>query len=220
MDVLEAIDTRRSIRAYLPGAVPEETLRKLMELALRAPSWGNTQPWEFSVVAGKKLEALKQELVAEAQRGTPPGFDMPTPAFPDRYRERSRDNGRRLYEVLGIAREDREARVQFSLHMSRFFGAPAGLIIYIDRELTAWSLIDVGLVMQTIMLAALGLGLGACPEAAVVSYPNVLRSHLGIPESKQIVCGMALGYPDPEAPLNRFRSQREPLNEVVRWHLD
>ena len=218
MDVIEAIKTRKSIRAYRPDPVPRQVLTELMEAGLRAPSWANSQPWEFAIVGGQVMEELKRRLVERTASGAKPEMDIGWPSFPDVNQNRMRENGRRLFEVLGIGREDREKRLEWSAGMARFFGAPNGIILYIDRALPAYSILDAGIMLQTIMLVAKGCGLGTCPEAAVVIYPDILREVLGIPESKLIVLGVAIGYPDMDAPVNNSQSQREPLETFVNWH--
>ncbi len=218
MKLIEAITSRKSIRAYKPTPVPKVMLAELLESCLRAPSWANTQPWEFAVVGGKVMDELKLALVQKAEADTPANPDIPAPAFDGRYLERIRENGRQLYGVLGIAREDKEKRRQWSLTGSRFFGAPNAIIVYIDRTLGAWSILDAGIVMQTIMLAAQSYGLGTCALYRSVIYPEELRRILNIPESKLIVCGLSIGYPDMDAPQNNFRSTRDPLETSVTWH--
>ena len=218
MDLIEAIRFRKSIRAYKPDPVPKKILAELLETCIRAPSFGNTQPWEFAVVGGKVMDELKRALVQKAEEDTPANPDIPTPTFTDRCLERRRKNGRQLFEVLEIAREDREKRRQWYLTGSRFFGAPSAIIIYIDKSLGAWSILDAGIVLQTIMLAAQNYGLGTCAQYRAVIYPQELRRLLNIPESKLIVCGLAIGYPDMEAPQNRFWSTRDPLDTFVTWH--
>ncbi len=218
MRIMEAIRTRKSIRAYKATPVPKETLKELLENCLRAPSWGDTQPWEFAILGGQVMEELKQRLVAKVASGTRGNPDIPYPSFPEPYRDRSGANGKRLFEVLGIDRENREQRAQWSQRMFRFFDAPNGIIFYMDKSLGLWSILDIGIFLQTVMLAALNYGLGTCPEAAVVAYPEELRKMLGIPESKQFICGMAIGYPDPDAPVNKLRSLREPLETFATWH--
>jgi nitroreductase len=218
MDLNEAIRFRKSIRAYKSDPVPKKILAELLETCLRAPSWGNTQPWEFAVVGGKVMDELKRALVQKAEEDMPENPDIPAPAFADRYLERRKENGRQLFEVLGIAREDREKRRQWYLTGINFFGAPNAIIIYIDKSLGAWSILDTGIVMQTIMLAAPSYGLGTCALYRGIVYPDELRRILKIPESKLIVCALTIGYPDMDAPQNRFWSTRDPLNEFVTWH--
>ena len=218
MDIIEAIRLRKSIRAYKPDPVPKNILAELLETCIRAPSWANTQPWEFAIVGGTVMDELKQALVQKAEEDTPANPDIPAPTFDGRYLERLRVNGRQLFEALGITREDKEKRQQWYLTGSRFFGAPNAIFMYIDRSLGTWSILDAGIVLQTIMLAAQNYGLGTCALYRAVIYPEELRRILNIPESKLIVCGLAIGYPDMETPQNRFWSTRDPLDDFVRWH--
>ena len=218
MDVIDAIKARYTVRAYKPEPVPKEVLTKLMEAALRAPSWANTQTWGFAIVGGEVMRELKQSLAAKASAQEERYPDIPRPQWPSPYRERRRENGVRLYQILGISRDNIERQLQWYVDMYRFFDAPNGIIVYTERELSVWALVNVGLVVQTIALAALDCGLGTTILAASVSYPDEVRRILKIPESKQLVIAMAIGYPDPEAKVNEFRSSREPLEAMVTWH--
>ena len=218
MELIEAILSRYSVRAYKPAPVPKEILQELLKICIRAPSWNNTQPWEFAIVGGKVMDELKQALSQKVAAETPPDSDIPAPTFTGRYLERGRENARELFGVLGIVREDREKRRQWRLAGSRLYDAPNAIILYIDKSLTTWSIMDAGIVMQTIMLAAQNYGLGTCPQYQAVMYPEELRRILNIPESKLIVCGLAIGYPDTNAPPNRFRSARDPLEAFVTWY--
>jgi len=218
MDVIDAIKARYTVRTYKPEPVPKEVLTKLMEAALRAPSWANTQTWEFAIVGGEVMRELKQNLAAKASAQEERYPDIPRPQWPSPYRERRRENGVRLYQILGISRDNIERQLQWYVDMYRFFDAPNGIIVYTERELSVWALVNVGLVVQTIALAALDYGLGTTILAASVSYPDEVRRILKIPESKQLVIAMAIGYPAPEAEVNRFRSSHEPLEAMVTWH--
>jgi len=218
MELLEAIRTRNSVRAFRPDPVPRKVLEELLETCIRAPSWANSQPWEFAILGGKAMEELKKKMVAKAEAEVPPNPDLPRPNFGSAWEERSRQNGRRLFEVLGIGRDDARKRLEWSVRQVQSFGAPNGIIFYLDRSLGSYSILDTGNLMTTIMLAAQAYGLGTCPQAALVRYPDVLREVLKIPETKCIVCGMAIGYPDPQAPVNKFRSHREPLSTFATWH--
>lgn len=218
MDLMEAIATRRSVRAYKQDPVPQEVLLKIMEASLRTPSWANAQPWEFAIVGGRVMEELKEALARKATSGETPNPDIPWPTFPDPYRDRMRHSGRSLFQELGIARDDAEKRFQWLVSMIRFFDAPNGIILYMDRSLSQYLLLDMGMILQTIILAAWSYGLGTCPEVAVVQYPDVLRQLLKIPQSKLIVLGLAIGYPDTENAAALFRSEREPLETFITWH--
>ncbi len=195
LDVLQAIGTRRTIRAYKPDAVPPTLLRELLETAQYSPSWGNTQPWEFIVFTGEVMERVRAALVAKTEAREEPNPDIPRPIFPDELRRRAEENGRRMYASMVVSRDDVEGRHRFDKENSRLFGAPVGVLLVMDRSLGSWSMLDIGLVMQTIMLGALAYGLGSSPLYAMARYPDVLRNILQIPDSKQIVCGIALGYP-------------------------
>lgn len=217
MELIEAILSRHSVRAYKPKPVPQRILKELLETCIRAPYWDNTQPWEFTVAGGKVMDELRKAVVQKSVEEAPTTSDIPSPTFSGRCQERSRESGRRLFEVLGIAREDTEKRRQWRLTGSRFFDAPNVIIFYIDRSLGVYSIMDVGILMQTIMLAAQNYGLGTCSMFRAVRWPEELRRILNIPESKLIVCGVAIGYPDMDAPQNRFRSGRDPLEAFVDW---
>jgi len=218
MDVIEAIKARHSVRAYRPEPVSKEILTELMEAALRAPSWANTQTWEFAIAGGEVMQELKRILAAKAYAQDERYPDIPRPEWPSPYRERRREDGIRLYQLLAIGRNDMEKQLQWYVDMYSFFDAPNGIIVYIDRDLSVWALVNIGLIVQTIALAALNYGLGTTILASSVSYPDEVRSILKIPESKQLVLALAIGFPDSGAKANGYRSNRELLENVVTWH--
>jgi nitroreductase len=226
MDIVEAINRRRSIRAFKSDPVSRETVTEIMELALRAPSWGNTQPWEFAVVTGRKLEEIRQAVMKKAAAAEEVSSDIPRPReFPQPYDTRYRTLGKSVLELKGIGREDKEKRRHWVLQGMRSFEAPCVIYIYFDRSLyqqgdgvNIWPLFDCGLVAENIMLLATAHGLGTIAQIQAVLYPEVLRKALGITDSKVIVLGIAVGYPDWDDPVNRFRSEREPLENVSAWH--
>jgi nitroreductase len=218
MDIMETIDTRKSVRAFKADPVPKVTLEAIMKAALRAPSWGNSQPWEFAVLGGEMMGKVKGAMLDKAQSGVPPNPDVASPTFEDPHRDRMRRGGQRLFEQMGIAREDKEARQNWMLGMYRFFDAPHVVVVYVDAYLSQWALLDVGLTLENLMLAAWHFGVGTCAEAAAAQYPDVLRDFLNIPESKRIVVGVALGYPDMSKSVMNYRSEREPLETMVAWH--
>lgn len=224
MDIVEAVNQRKSIRAFKPTPVTQEILQEIMELALRAPSWGNTQPWEFAIVGGKKLEEIKQQFVEKATEELAPDITRPQ-EFLEPYATRRRAIGAKFLEIRGITREDREGRRGWLLQGLRHFGAPSVIYICIDRSfyfqsnsLNVWSIFDCGLIAENIMLLATKHGLGTIPLAQAVIYPNILRKTLGIPDSKLIALGIAIGYPDWDDPINQLRSPREPLDKVAKWY--
>ncbi|MFC1870490.1 nitroreductase [Chloroflexota bacterium] len=224
LDIVEAIQQRRSVRAFKPATVPQEILREIMELALRAPSWANTQPWEFAIVGGKKLEEIRQAYIEKAEE--PANRDIASPLdYPEPYDARRRTLGRKILEMKGIGRNDTEKKRWWQLQGLLLFEAPTVIYIYIDRSwhlqddrLNVWPLFDCGLVAANIMLLATGYGLGTIPQAQAVNHPDTLRMILGIPDDKLIVLGIAIGYPDWDDPINQFRSEREPGDKVTRWY--
>ena len=224
MEIVEAIHHRKSIRAFKPESVPQEILKEIMKLALRAPSWANTQPWEFAVVSGRNLEEIRGAFVERVEE--PPNTDIPRPGeFPEPYDTRRRVLGRKVFELKGISREDKEKRRWWQLQGLRLFEAPCVIYIYIDRSfylqgdgLNIWPIFDCGLVAENIMLLATKYGLGTIAQIQAVGHPGVLRKVLGIPDSKLIVVGIAIGYPDWDDPINQLRSEREPLDNVSTWY--
>ena len=224
MEIVEAIHHRKSIRAFKPESVPQEILKEIMKLALRAPSWANTQPWEFAVVSGRKLEEIRGAFVERVEE--PPNPDIPRPReFPEPYDTRRRVLGRKVFELKGISREDKEKRRWWQLQGLRLFEAPCVIYIYIDRSfylqgdgLNIWPIFDCGLVAENIMLLATKYGLGTIAQIQAVGHPGVLRKVLGIPDSKLIVVGLAIGYPDWDDPINQLCSEREPLDNVSTWY--
>jgi len=226
MDIVEAIQQRKSTRAFKSDLVPQEILKEIMELALRAPSWGNTQPWEFAIATGKKLEEIRQAFIEKAAAAAQDNPDIPRPReFPQPYDTRYRVVGRKVLELKGISREDKEKRRWWILQGLRLFEAPCAIYICIDRSfylqgggLNVWPMFDCGLVAENVMLLATRYGLGTIPQIQAVVYPDVLRKVLGIPDSKLIVLGIAVGYPDWHDPVNQLRSEREPLDNVSTWY--
>ncbi|MBI4320436.1 MAG: nitroreductase, partial [Chloroflexi bacterium] len=166
----------------------------------------------------KVLEELKEATSARSRAGIPPQSDIPRPVFSKTGEERSLKSSSLRFESMGIARDDEEARREWRIRGARFFDAPHCIIIYTDRSIGPYSIFDAGLVAQNLTLAALGYGLGTCLAVQAVYYPDLLRRLLGIAESKLIVLGTPIGYPDWDHPANKYRSPREPLDNLVTWH--
>ena len=217
MEVTEAISNRRSIRAFEPRPVPRRVLQEIMDIALWTPSFANTQSWEFCMVGGEKLEELRHKLVEAASadpEGTP---DLPWPALGESYATRRRQVGVRILSARGISREDRDKREAWGLFGVGFFDAPQAIIFYAEREFGPWAIFDSGAISLAVALAAHERGLGTVPQAAPARHPEVIRQVLGIPQSKTIILGMAIGYPNPDDPVNRFPREREPLETLAQW---
>ncbi|WP_454916075.1 nitroreductase [Xanthobacter sediminis] len=215
----EAIRTRRSVRAFLPTEVPKDTIVRILELAARAPSGSNIQPWQVLVVTGAPLKALTAEVHALALAGEAGREEYQY--YPLTWREpyigRRRKLGWDLYGSVGIVRGENERMMQQQARNLLFFDAPVGLFFTIDRDMERGSWLDYGMFIENIMIAARGFGLDTCPQGAFNPYSSVVAPRLGIPDSQMLVCAMALGHGDPDAPVNRFTTVREPVEEFVRF---
>jgi nitroreductase len=221
MDVDTALRTRGSARAFLPRPVARATVEAILEAARFAPSGSNIQPWQVHVVEGAVRDGICQAVLAAAANAPEQPF-WPYQYYPPVWREpylaRRRACGWGLYTLLGIARGDRAAMQTQERRNYTFFGAPVGLFFFIDTDLGPGSWLDYGMFLQSIMLAALDHGLATCPQAAWAPFHQVVRERLGVPDSKMMICGMALGYADPDAPVNGFRPARLTVGEFTCWH--
>ena len=219
MDVIEAIKGRISVRAFKPDPVPREVLQEILDISTRSPSALNSQPWEVAVIAGEVLEAIKRDNVAAIAQGTMPDTDVPLPPLEGVYRQRQVDLAIQLFGLMGIAREDKEKRAEWTQRGFRFFDAPAALIISADSSVgMARTQFDIGCFTQTICLVAMSYGLGTCIAAQGVMYPDVVRRHTGIPRSKLLTISIAIGYPDWDFPANKLVSAREPVEAFTTWY--
>jgi nitroreductase len=220
MDVIEAVNKRKSIRGYKPDPVPKEVLERILELASHAPSAMNTQPWEFAVLTGEVLGNVRRSNVDLLNSGMPPNPEHVVTSWPKEsiYRQRQVNLAKQLFQLMDIPREDKEKRAKWLERGFRYFDAPAAVIIFTDRCLSeSGPLLDIGALLQTICLAALNFGLGTCIEDQGVGYPQVLREYAHIPESKRIIAAIAIGYPDWDFPANKIESEREPIKNVTAW---
>lgn len=220
MNVLDAITGRQSVRAYLDRPVPPETVHAILDAARHAPSGGNMQPWQVAVVTGATKERIGAACIAarEADESERPDYRYYPEQWFEPYRSRRMTCGLALYSAVGIQRGDHAARRQAWYRNYRFFDAPVGLLFFIHRDLATGSWVDYGMFLQNIMLAACARGLGTCPQASLAEFPDLVRGILGVEEQWQLVCGMALGHPDPDHPLNRYRTEREPVEGFTRWY--
>ena len=218
MEIVEAIRSRKSIRGYKPDPVPRHILREILEIATRAPSGLNMQPWEITVVTGKALDNIRKANIEKLSSGDVLRSAGPPVVLEGKYRERQIGLAVQLYQAMGIVEQDRAGRAWWGQRGFRFFDAPAAFIISVDKSLGEFGgLLDIGALMQTICLTALSYGLGTCIEDQGIRFPEILRKFAGIPESKRIVIAIAIGYPDPDFPTNKVQSQREKLENVVTW---
>lgn len=219
MDVLSAILHRQSVRAFLDKPVTQEQVGKILEVAKWAPSGVDTQPWEVVAVAGTVKTALCQALVRQFETQAPHTSDYhyyPQDWF-EPYKSRRKACGLALYSALHIGFEETEKRKVAWRRNYEFFGAPVGLLFFVDGRLEKGSWVDVGLFLQNVMLAARGFGLETCPQASIAEYPDIVRTTLQVDASKHLVCGMALGFADWDHPLNQYRTVREPLSAFAQF---
>jgi nitroreductase len=219
MELHEAVKNRRSIRRFLQERVPEETIRGLISDALWVPSWGNTQQYEFVVATGDALERFKKENREALMSGEKPSPDVLMPEkWPEILKKRYMDVGKSVLTSLAISREDKTGRMNYYGDMFSLFNATALLIVVVDREiLLEYAMLDVGIFIQTFKLLAHSRGLGTISLAASVSYPKIIRRIFNVPESRRIIIGTALGWPDNDSPVNNFERKRDPVDMFVRW---
>jgi nitroreductase len=214
MDVTEALRRRNSTRAFLPTPIDDEILARVLEAARQSPSWSNTQPWLLAVATGAHTDALRQDMSDAAAREIP-GGDYPMGfTYPPVLQQRRRGSGFGLYGVLGIAKDDGAGRAaQFAKNYA-FFGAPCVLFLFAHEALGEYAVLDAGIALQSLLLAATEAGLGSCAQAALASFPHVVRRHFDVPEGYKLVCGAALGYASDDV-VNTWRPPRAPLSELV-----
>lgn len=229
-ETLNAVDTaihsRMSTRAFLPRQVPRATLEHLLEIASRAPSGTNTQPWKVYVLQGASRDSLADKVCAahDAIRANPElaaeyreEYDYYPEKWVSPYIDRRRENGWGLYGLLGIGKGDKDKMHAQHQRNYRFFDAPVGLMFTLDRVMGRGSLVDYGMFMQNIMVAARGHGLHTCPQAAWNGFAKIILPHIGAGDEEMLVCGMALGYADEAALVNTFRTPRVSAQAFTTW---
>ena len=219
MELSEAVEGRRTIRKFKDQPVEQKVVEELIDLALWAPSWGNTQPFELVAAVGEKAAAYRRANKEALLSGKQPNPDIVMPQkWPTALKDRYRIIGRSVLESLSITRDDQEGRLNYYGDMFGLFDGPALILITVDRELVLeYALLDVGLFLQTFCLAAHARGLGTAVLAASVNYPDLAREHFEIPAGKVIVMGVSIGYPDWDASVNKFKRHRASVAEMVRW---
>ena len=218
----EAIRSRRSIRQFLPDEVHRQTIEEILAVASRAPSGTNAQPWRVYVLRGEPRAELSRRILAvyddpqklaehtESYRYYPTDWRSP-------YLERRRKLGWDLYGLLGIARGDKERMHEQHARNFDFFDAPVGLLFTIDRHLEIGSFLDYGMFLQSIMVAARARGLDTCPQAAFIRFHRIITAFIGASPDERLVCGMALGYADSDALVNRLATERQPPGKFTSF---
>jgi nitroreductase len=217
MDVIECIKTRMSIRKFKPAPVPLELLKEIIDIAKWSPSYKNTQPWEVVIISGKKKEELSKILIELLEENTKPCPDMPEPKlWPQTLDARINALMKKRSEFTGVDMFSLETLKKAKIANFQFYGAPHGMFLFQDSSLKEWSIFDMGLFAQTLMLAAHVKGLGTVPQAFLTDYAQHVKKYLGVPESKRLVLGISIGYPDLLSPVNQFRTDRVGIDEIVR----
>lgn len=220
MHIDDILETRKSIRAFRPDPVPLSLVQEILEVASRAPSGTNVQPWKVYVAAGEVRQRLEAEVLAHREtKPSDAAAEFPrTSKRKEPYLSRMRKLGKDMYSLLGIPKGDEAANWRQWGRNYQFFDAPVGMIFTVDKDLDAMAFIDIGILLQTIMLVAKARGLDTCAQGAWNNYWSVTRRVLGVPEDEYIVCGLSLGYADETAPVNTLVSEREPLASFASFH--
>ena len=221
-----AITSRMSVRAFSPKPVDRTLIEDILRVASRAPSGTNTQPWRVYVLQGEARDSLVSKVCSahDALRADPSlaqqyreEYDYYPTQWVSPYLDRRRENGWGLYGLLGIGKGDKEKMHAQSQRNFRFFDAPVGLMFTVDRVLGRGSLVDYGMFLQNLMIAAQARGLHTCPQAAWNQFGRIILPHIGANDSELLVCGMALGWADPDAVVNTFRTPRESIDSFTHW---
>ena len=218
MDTIECIRGRQSIRKFKPDPVPQELLLELIDIAKWSPSYKDSQPWEVVFLSGSKKQALSEMLTEALERGDPPTPDLPTPTgWPPVQKARIQQLIETRQQLTGVNLNAPDNVRKSKIANFYFYGAPHGIYLLQEAELTEWSLFDLGLFAQSLMLAAHAKGLGTVPQAFATDYAREIKQFLSIPESKRLVLGISIGYPDWDSPVNQSRTERAPTEEFVTW---
>lgn len=219
MNSIQALQQRKSVRAFLPKEVEPDKIESLLTAASQAPSGANTQPWQVAVVSGHTKQILQEKLIKcfqEGDRGKadyqyyPKEWETP-------YKQRRINCGQQLYDSLEIGRHDKQRRLDQWAANYRAFDAPVMLLFFLDEIMEDGSFLDYGMFLQSLMLAAVELGLATCPQASYADYATVIKTSLGYPKETLLLCGIALGYEDPEAAINTYRTPRDPVDSFTRY---
>src|SRR6476620_5044390 len=213
-DLDQAINDRHSTRLFVRDKpVPRETVDEALQLAVRAPSNSNIQPWHLALVSGQALQRLVAALMREARRKPPV-----VPQLPPAFAHLRSDLGKVVYGSMGITRDDTEARREAVLRNWQFFRAPLAGIVCMHRDLHYIDSLGVGMFLQTFLLALTARGLSTCVQVSIAGYPEIVREQLSISDEYAILCGLAIGYPDPTFPANNLRTARNPIEHNVVFH--
>jgi len=215
MDLLKAIKERKSLRAFRPDPVPKEKIEEILKLSIHAPSAINLQPWEFIVVIGEEKERLSRRLIKaykEKQIACSPGNVKPLPKTYGKRGAKTLELMKPFFEEMGV-----DINQYINEGSCNFYGAPVAVLFCLDDSFPNARLVDIGIALGYLVLTAHEFGLATCPIGLITAYEDEIKDLLNIPENKNVAIGVALGYPDPDVPINRFKSQRDDLEKFVRW---
>jgi nitroreductase len=215
MDLLKAINERKSTRAFKPDPIPKEKLEEILRLSIHAPSAINLQPWEFIVVTGEEKERLSRRLIKayhEKQIACSPGNVKPLPKTYGKRGAKTLALMKPFFEEMGVDPDQ-----YINEGSCNFYGAPVAILLCLDDSFPNASMVDIGIALGYLVLTAHEFGLGTCPIGLITAYEDEIKDLLNIQENKNVVIGLALGYPDWNIPINRFKSQRDNLEKFVRW---
>ena len=217
MNVSQALQSRLSVRDFLPTPVPADVIRRVLTTASRSPSGGNVQPWHIDVVAGDRLAELKAE-VAAGDRSEQAEYDIYPKELVAPYRDYRFALGEAMYQRLGIPRDDKAGRLRWFARNYAFFGAPMALFCSVDRRMgpPQWS--DLGMYLQSVMLLLREEGLDSCAQECWAVYPQTIGQFIGMPPERMLFTGMAIGHRNPDHPVNALASDRAPLDAFARFH--
>ena len=215
MDLVKTVKERRSVRAFKPDPVSRQTIEEILRLVTHAPSAINLQPWEFTVVMGEERERLSRRLIKayhEKQISCGPGNVKPLPKTVGKRGAKTLSMMNPFFEEMGV-----DPAKFINEGSCNFYGAPVAVIVCLDDSFSKGGLVDIGISLGYFLLTAHDFGLGTCPIGLITAYGDEIKDELNIPESKEVVVGIAVGYPDKESPINRFRSPRDEMEKVTRW---
>ena len=214
----QTLAARSSCRSFTSDPVPDETIRAILATAQRTASWCNSQSWELAVTRGAGTERLRKAVYDHAREHEQGATDFDFPAeYRGVHRDRRRESGFQLYSAVDISRGEKERQREQMLENFRFFGAPHVAVLHVDEKLGPYGAVDCGAYVSTFLLAATAHGVATIAQAAIAAYPDLLRSELGLGDDRRIVCGISFGYADAEHPINRYRTSRAAVDDVVEW---
>ncbi|RAP34687.1 nitroreductase [Candidatus Marinamargulisbacteria bacterium SCGC AG-439-L15] len=218
-EILRGIKERHCKRAFLNKPVPKDTINDILQIAGNAASSKNSQPWQVAIITGKTKDTLSKKMCEQFDKGASdtPDYTYMTDPTPPHFKDRARDCGYRLFELKGIDKNDHNKRKAHFRENYTFFGAPVALIFHLHPKAEPGNFLDIGLFMQNVMLGCIAYDLGSCPQFSITSYTNTIKSLLTINKERIIVCGMAIGYPDPKAKVNSFIPPRLTIENYSKW---